>query len=247
MPALFYFHIPSAAGSSVIAEIGRHFAESEILTDGGNLTMPFLEACGEERLRDAGFLHGQPGAGAAAYLQGIADAILLLREPMDRMIAHYQDMLRDPNMPWHRAAAELGFRDFIETYPHFLAFQTISLATGISRDVQWDRIYDCLPEVVRYLEGTFLLATADQADEFLTRLALMKQWPAPAAIGQPNEAATGEEQARQALEESYTAVARSAHIGAVMIAAEQTLYAAAKNIAAARRVRTPLQDSPETG
>ena len=246
MPALFYFHIPTAADSSVIAEIGHHFTGSEILSEGGNLTMPFLEACGEERLRNAGFLYGQPGAGAAACLQGIADAVLLLREPMDRMIAHYQDMLRDSNMPWHRAATELGFRAFVETYPQFLALQTISLATSIGRDVQRDRIYDCLPDVMRYLEGTFLLATANRVDEFLIRLADMKQWPAPAPIGRPNEAANGDEQARHALEESYTAVARSAHIGAVMIAAEQTLYAAAKNIAAAQRARTPLQESAET-
>lgn len=241
MPALFYFHIPTAAGSSVIAEIGRHFAESEILTDGGNLTKPFLEACGEERLRDAGFLYGQPAAGVAAHLQGIADAILLLREPMDRTIAHYQDMLREPNMPWHRAATELGFHDFIETYPQFLALQTMSLAISIGRDVQRDRIYDCLPDVVGYLEGTFLLGMSDQIDEFMTSLANMKQWPAPVATGQRNEAATDDRQERHALQESYTAVASSAHIGAVMIAAEQALYAAAKHIAAAQRARTSPQ------
>ena len=173
MPALFYFHIPTVAGSDVIAEIGRHFAESEILTDGGNLTVPFLDACGEEGLRDAGFLYGQPGSGAAAYLQGIADTILLLREPMDRMISQYLNMLGDPNTPWHRAATELGFRDFIETYPHFLALQTLSLATGIGCEVQREHIYDCLPDVVRYLEGTLLLATADQVNEFMTSLADM--------------------------------------------------------------------------
>jgi hypothetical protein len=247
MPALFYFEIPMVVGTSVIAEIGRHFAESEILTDGGNLTIAFLEGCGEERLRNAGFLHGQPGPGAAAYLQELSDAILLLRDPMDRMISHYLHMLREPDVPWHRAATELGFRDFIETYPHFLALQTISIATAIGRDVQQDRIYDRLPDVIRYLEHAFLLATIDQVDEFMTRLASMKQWPAPAVMAQPNEMVSGEEQARHALEESYTAVARSAHLGAVMIAAERTLYATAKNIAAAQRARTPRQEPDETG
>jgi hypothetical protein len=247
MPALFYFHLPKAAGASLIDQIGRHFAESEILTDGGNLSMDFIKACGEERLREAGFLHGQPGFGAATYLQGFTDAIMLLREPMERMISHYLDMLRDPNSPWHRAATELGFRDFIETYPCFLALQTISLATGIGRDVQRDRIYDCLPDVVRYLEATFLLATADQIDEFMIGLASMKQWPAPVMAGQPNKAAMGAEQARHALEEDYEAVARSAHIGAVMIAAEQMLYAVAKNIAVVQRARTPPQEGREAG
>jgi hypothetical protein len=155
--------------------------------------------------------------------------------------------LREPSVPWHRVATELGFRDFIETYPQFLALQTISLATAIGREVQRDRIYDCLPDVVRYLEHAFLLATIDQIDEFMTRLASMKQWPAPAVTAQPNEPVTGEEQARQALEESYTAVARSAHVGAVMIAAERTLYATAKNIAAAQRARTQVQKPDETG
>jgi hypothetical protein len=247
MPALFYFHIPTAAGTSAIDQIGRHFAESEILTDGGNLSIDFIEACGEERLREAGFLHGQPGFGAAAYLQGFTDAIVLLRDPMERMISHYLDILRDPNSPWHRAATELGFRDFVATYPHFLALQTISLATGIGHDVQRDRVYDCLPDVVHYLEGTFLLATADQIDEYMITLASMRQWPTPVMAGQPGEAATGEQQARHALEEGYTAVARSAHIGAVMIAAEQTLYAAAKNIAVSQRARTPSLECREAG
>ena len=36
MPALFYFHIDRTAGTSVIADISKHFSESQILTDGGD-------------------------------------------------------------------------------------------------------------------------------------------------------------------------------------------------------------------
>jgi hypothetical protein len=242
MPALFYFHIHRAAGTSVIAEISHHFSESQIVTDDGRLTMPFLQTRGEQQLRELGFIHGHAGHGVAAYLQGIADAALLLRDPMDRMISHYLHMLRDPMLPWHRAAVGLGFRDFIETYPRFLAFQTITLATGLGCDVRRDRIYDCLPDVVRYLDRTLLLGTVDQIDEFMVSLASMRLWPAPAAARHLNRAEMDQGLTREELEAAYAEVAGSAHVGAVMIAVEQTLFTAAKSIAAAQRARTPLQE-----
>ncbi|HTI82369.1 MAG TPA: hypothetical protein VL614_18110 [Acetobacteraceae bacterium] len=246
MPALFYFHIHRTAGTSVIADISEHFNESQILTDGGNLTMPFLQACGEQQLRETGLIHGHAHHGAAAYLQGVADAALLLRNPMDHVISCYQHLLSSPTLPWHRAATGLGFRDFIETYPRFLAIQTITLATGLGRDVRRDRIYDCLPDVVCYLDNTLLLGTVDQIDEFMVCLARIKRWPVQVAVQHLNRAAAGHGPDRQGLEAAYNEVARSAHVAAVMIAAEQTLYIAAKSIAATQRARTPLQEGGMT-
>jgi hypothetical protein len=242
MPALFFFHIHRTAGTSVIADISEHFIGSQILTDGGNLTMPFLQARGEQQLRGMGFIHGHAGHGAAAYLQGIADTTLLLRDPIDLTISHYLHVVGDPTLPWHRAATGLGFRDFIETYPRFLAIQTITLATGLGYDVRRDRIYDCLPEMMRYLDSTLLLGTVDQIDEFMAGLARMKQWIAQVPVRHLNRAAAVEEPDRQGLEAAYDEVARSAHVAAVMIAAEQTLYTAAKTIAATQRARTPLRE-----
>lgn len=242
MPALFYFHIPTTIGTGVIDVISQHYVEPQILTNSGDLTVPFLQACGEERLRDVGFIHGHVGPGAAAYLQGIAKPILLLRDPMDRMVSHYLDMLGDANSPWHGAATELGLRDFIETYPRFLALQTISLATGLGHELPRDRVYDCLPDILSYLESTFLLGTVEQIDEFMAGLATMEQWPAPVTVPHLNNAAAGEAPAREVLEDAYVAVARSAHVGAMMIAAEEAVYTAAKSIAVTQRGRMPSRE-----
>lgn len=242
MPALFFFHIHRTAGTSVIADISKHFSESQILTDGGKLTMPFLQAHEEQQLREAGLIYGHPGHGVAAFLQEIAETTLLLRDPMDLTISHYLHVLTKPTSPWHRAAEGLGFRDFIETYPRFLAIQTITLATGLGHDVRRDRIYDCLPEVMSYLDSTLLLGTVDQIDEFIVCLARIRQWPAEAPVQHLNKTPAGQVPARQELEAAYNEVARSAHVAAVMIAAEQALYTAAKSIGASQRARTPLHE-----
>jgi hypothetical protein len=92
--ALFYFHVAKTAGTSMINEIRQHFAEADILNEGVNVTLPFLQAYGRERLRDVGFIHGHPGFGVAAYLEGVADAILLLRNPMDQAISNFLSLSR---------------------------------------------------------------------------------------------------------------------------------------------------------
>ncbi len=242
MPALFYFHIHRTAGTSVIADISKHFCESQILTNGGDLTMPFLQARGEQQLRETGFIHGHAGHGVAAYLQKFADTTLLLRDPMDLMISHYLHVLTNPTSPWHHAAAGLGFRDFIESYPRFLALQTITLANGLGHDVRRDRILDCLPHVMRYLDSTLLLGMVDHIDEFMVCLARIRQWPVQVPIGHLNRATAAQRPGRQELEAAYNEAARSTHVAAVMIAAEQTLYVAAKGIAAIQRARTPPRE-----
>ena len=129
MPALFYFHVAKTAGTSLINEIRQHFAEADILNEGVNITLPFLQAYGKERLREVGFIHGHPGFGVAAYLEGVADAIMLLRNPMDQAISNFLSLTRIHTDLVHRTATGLGFRDFVRTYPEFLVFQTLSLAT----------------------------------------------------------------------------------------------------------------------
>src|SRR5215475_8602669 len=104
MPALFYFHVPKTAGTSMIDEIRQHFVEPDILTEGGRLTLPFVQAYGKERLRNLGFIYGHPGSGVAAYLEGIADTVLLLRDPVDHVISNYLNVLRDPAARLHHAA-----------------------------------------------------------------------------------------------------------------------------------------------
>ena len=245
MPALFYFHVAKTAGNSMVSEIRQNFAESEIVTDGGNLTLPFLEAYGKQRLRDAGFLHGHVGPGAATYLQDIADTILLLRDPMDHVISHYLYLAREPGH-LHSAATELGFRDFIMTYPAVLVFQTISLTNGLGQIVPPERPYDCIPDMLRYLESTFLLGTVDQIDEFMACLARIKQWPAPVSVGRLNKVPPRQMRARAEFEDAYNAVASSTHYGATLIAVEQAIYAAAKNIAAVQRERRSLSTLGET-
>jgi hypothetical protein len=245
MPALFYFHVAKTAGTSMIGEISQHFAESQILTDSGNLTVPFLQACGEQRLRDAGFIHGHVGPGAAACLQGIADTILLLRDPMDHAISHYLYLIREPSHLQH-LAIDLGFRGYIHTYPALLSFQAISLANGLGQIVPPERPWDCLPDMLRYLESTFLLGTVDQIDEFMASLARIRQWPAPISVRHVNKAAPDQALGRAEFEADYIAMARSNHYGAVLIAVEQAIYVAAKRIAAMQREQRSLHALGET-
>lgn len=228
----------------MISEIRQHFAEEEILNEGVNITLPFLQAYGQERLRNTGFIHGHPGLGVAAYLEGIAETIMLLRNPMDQAISNYLSLSRINTDLVHRTATELGFRNFLSTYPEFLAFQTLSLATGLGLRVRTDHVYDCLPDVLRYLENTLLLGAFEQIDMFLTSLARMRQWPAPVSVRHLNQA-QGQRSVRDGLKEIYTEAMNDARMGA-MIAAEQAVYAKARSIAADQRGRTAFRDVGET-
>jgi hypothetical protein len=100
MPALFHFHVPKTAGHSVINEIRENFLPSQVLTERGNLTLPFLQSYGEQRLREFGYIYGHAGFGAVAYLQGVADTILLIRDPMDHMISQEIPGCIGHGKPW---------------------------------------------------------------------------------------------------------------------------------------------------
>lgn len=245
MPALFYFHVPKTAGTSMINEIREHFAESQILTDNGNLPLHFLQAYGKDQLRDFGFIHGHPGAGVAAYLEDVADAVLLLRDPADHAISNYLSLSRNPAASLHRAARELGFADFLQANPGILAFQTISITTGLGLDVPIDRIYDSLPHVLRYLENSFLLGTVERIAEFMTSLANIRRWPAPVSVRHLNQIAEGQRGTRASLKEIYTAAASDTQLG-TLIAVEQAVYAKVGGIAAAQRERRSLELLGET-
>lgn len=245
MAALFYFHVPKTAGTSITDEIRQHFVESQILTENGNLTVPFLQAYGKQRLRDVGFIHGHPGVGAAAYLEGNADAVTLLRNPVDQVISNYLHLVRGVPQPWHRAANALGFRDFLRAYPEFLVFQTLSLAKGLGLEVPPERVYDTLPQVLRYLESTTLLGTVEQIDEFMASLASIRHWPSPVSVRHINKAGASQRAAGDGLEEIYAAAARSTHLGA-LIAVEQAVYAKARSIIATQRERRSMRDLGET-
>src|SRR5262249_27724122 len=135
---------------------------------------------------------------------------------------------------------------FIHTYPALLSFQAISLANGLGQIVPPERPWDCLPDMLRYLESTFLLGTVDQIDEFMASLARIKQWPIPVSVRHVNKAAPHQMLARAELEEDYNAMARSSHYGAVLIAVEQAIYAAAKRISALQREQRSLAVLGET-
>lgn len=143
----------------------------------------------------------------ATYLQGITDTVLLLRNPTDHAISNYLSLLRDPGARLHHVAAGLGFRDFLYAYPRVLAFQTRSLTGGLGLHVRTDRIYDCLPDVFRYLEGTLLLGTVERIDEFITDLANVRQWPAPTSLRHLNRKAENQRATRDELEEIYVSAA----------------------------------------
>lgn len=229
----------------MIDEIRQHFAEADVLTEGGRLTLPFVQRYGKERLRNLGLIYGHPGSGVAAYLEGIADTVLLLRDPMDHAISNFLNVLRDPAARLHRAATALGFRDFLHTYPGFLAFQTLSLTTGLGLRVPTDRIYDCLPDVLAYLRRSFLLGTVEQIDLFMASLTNIRRWLAPVSMRHLNQATAAQSPVRDGLKEIYATAAKDTRL-ATLIAVEQAVYANVRNIAATQRELRSLEALGET-
>jgi hypothetical protein len=245
MTALFYLHIDKTAGQSITDEIKQHFAASQIVTDDGNLPLQFLQTYGKERLRDAGFIHGHPDTGAAAYLEGVADAVTVLRNPMHQVMSNYLHLLRGMPRPSGRAAIALGFREFLHAYPDHLAFQTLFLARSLGLDVPPERVFDALPRVLRYLESITLLGIVEQIDEFMTGLASIKHWPAPVSVRHMNKAEASQRLAEAGLEDIYAAAARTTYLGE-MAAVEQAVYARARSLVAIQRERRSMRELGET-
>jgi hypothetical protein len=151
---IFFHHVAKTGGTSFIKAMRAVTPRRLCRTEWGNLSLEFVDRLVAQGLRPGEFIYGHPGAGAVRPLRGRARFITLLREPCDQVISNYFWLRKDWRVPDHRAAKQLGFREFLLTHPYFTVFQAASLHLAIQEQpiARTEDLIDRLPLILSYLD-----------------------------------------------------------------------------------------------
>ncbi len=130
---LCFLHIAKTGGTSLTDALARLYPPEQVFSDGGNLSIAYLETLGE-KLGGRVLLAGHPDQGVAATLQGHADIMTVLRRPEDQAVSNYLHVLADSHNALHAAAASSSFTDYLRAHHHQIDFQARSLAIALAVD-----------------------------------------------------------------------------------------------------------------
>jgi len=130
---LCFLHIAKTGGTSVTDAIARYHPSKAVLSDGGKLTVDYLQGLGD-RLSGRVFLAGHSGQGVAGFLEGRADIITILRRPRDQVVSNYLHVVSDPQNPLNALASRHSLTDYLREYNYALHFQSQSLWIALSTD-----------------------------------------------------------------------------------------------------------------
>ena len=124
---LVFFHIAKTGGTSATAALRPLFGDA--VTSGGNLSIACLAT---HPPADDVLYHGHPEHGAAWAVPRGAVTATVLRTPEEQAVSNYLHLLRNPHLPFHDTAMQLGFSGLIRAVPRLLAYQAVSLDVAIS-------------------------------------------------------------------------------------------------------------------
>jgi hypothetical protein len=130
---LYFAHIAKTGGTSLTAAIARQYPEARIYKGDGTISVQYLESVAHE-LRGDAFIAGHPRPGAVKYLRNRARIITLLRDPARQAVSHYVHARVDERHPRHDQAMRLSFSNYMTTYPEYIVFQAVSIASSVYDD-----------------------------------------------------------------------------------------------------------------
>jgi hypothetical protein len=228
---LFFHHVPKTAGTSLIRAIGKMVLPELAYSEKGNLSAAFIAELVERGLTPGQFIHGHPGAGAAAPLRRRAHIVTLLREPRDQVISNYLYVRFDRGVPDHGASRALEFREFVLARPRYAIFQTASLHLGIAeRPVgRAEDFIDMVPQILDYLDEMAVVGMVDQASVFMLRLAQIMGWPPTPHFPHRRKSRISLEQ-RERMQAEFADLQNNPMLSA-LFAAERAVYLHARALA----------------
>ena len=161
---LVFFHIAKTGGTSATAALRLLFGDA--VTSDGNLSMPCLAS---RPLANDVLYHGHPEHGAAWAVPHGAVTATVLRTPEEQAVSNYLHLLRNPHLPLHDGAMQLGFSGLMRAAPLLLAYQAVSLNVAISMEQLHtpDEVFARLPAVWRFLNSIDIVGCLDQLDTVL--------------------------------------------------------------------------------
>ncbi|MEA2737148.1 MAG: hypothetical protein QOH05_455 [Acetobacteraceae bacterium] len=228
---LFFHHIAKTGGTSLVRGLRAVTPATSCLTERGNLSAGFVEALVARGLRSSQFIHGHPLTGAVLPVRGKARIVTMLREPRDQAISNYFWLRKDRRVPDHRAARQLGFREFLVSHPYFAIFQTASLHVAIEERpiARAEDLIDRLPAIFAYLEEMHAVAIPSMSDQLFRRLAGEMAIENPRPLPHRNETRLSAER-RAELREQFAELQTHPDL-APLFAAERAVYQRARALA----------------
>jgi hypothetical protein len=161
---LCFIHIAKTGGTSLTDALARLYSPDRVFSDGGNLSIAYLESLGES-LSGPVFLAGHAAQGVAAWLGGRADMITLLRRPEDQAVSNYLHVLSEPHNALHAAATRLSFQDYLRRHRHQVDYQARSLAVALGiNPAQSDALRTSSHALTGFLEGLPFVGVMDRME-----------------------------------------------------------------------------------
>ena len=231
---LVFFHIAKTGGTSATAALRPFF--SDAVSSDGNLSTACLAS---RPPTDDVLYHGHPEHGAAWAVPRGAVTATVLRAPEEQAVSNYLHLVRNPHLPLHDEAMQLGFSGLMRAVPRLLAYQAVSLDVAISMKQLHtpDEVFARLPAVRRFLNRIDVVGCLDQLDAVLHDAAQRTGRPAASLLPTPclNTAAefgTGQHEVDQ-LRAEYRSLAADPLLRTLM-EAEASLVARARARCASR-------------
>lgn len=231
---LFFHHIAKTGGTSLIRGLRAVTPAKLCLTERGNVSTGFIAALVARGLRSGQFIYGHPLTGAVLPLRGKARIVTMLRDPADQVISNYFWLRKDRRVPDHRAARQLGFREFLVTHPYFAIFQTASLHVGIEERplARAEDLIDRMPAIVEYLAEMHAVAIPAMSDRLFGRLVAEMNIKNPPNLPHRNKTRLSAE-SRAELREQFADLQNHPDL-AHLFAAERNVYEKARSLAGGR-------------
>ena len=189
-PPVYFLHIAKTGGTSLTAALKAFYRAGEVITDGGNISVEFIQAQ-EHRLHAAVFIHGHAQHGVMSHLMGRVRTITFLRDPPAQAVSNYLHVARDLENPLRCAAVNLGFSRFLTTFWQYAIYQVHALDVSITPEPAPfpEELERRVGHVFTLLDQMFFVGCLEQLNDVSPLLSLMLGLPACLTVPCLNTAA----------------------------------------------------------
>ncbi|MFN2125368.1 MAG: sulfotransferase family 2 domain-containing protein [Candidatus Promineifilaceae bacterium] len=183
--AVIFLHIPKTAGTTLLEILDRQYSPETIFSLGSiaQESIAQFEAMDEQERANIRLLRGHLAYGLHEYLPGPAQYFTILRDPVARVISHYNFILRTPEHYLYDRVVEgnLSLYDLLqENYALMLNDAQVRLVSGVWGDAPFGEVTLAMLETAKEnLTRSFpVVGLMEQFDKTVLLLKETFNWPA---------------------------------------------------------------------